>query len=48
MLQGIDGIAIIKRLKEGGVTTPTLNISALGEVELGCTNPDARPYSSGK
>ena len=33
MLPGIDGIAIIKRLREGGVTTPALIISALGEVD---------------
>jgi two-component system, OmpR family, response regulator len=33
MLPGIDGIAIIRRLREGGVTTPALIISALGEVD---------------
>ena len=33
MLPGVDGIAIIRRLREGGVTTPTLIISALGEVD---------------
>jgi len=32
MLPGMDGIAIIRRLREGGVTTPALIISALGEV----------------
>src|SRR5258705_13960883 len=33
MLPGMDGIAIIWRLREGGVTTPALIISALGEVD---------------
>jgi two-component system, OmpR family, response regulator len=33
MLPGLDGIAIIRRLREGGVTTPALMISALGEVD---------------
>jgi two-component system, OmpR family, response regulator len=33
MLPGIDGTAIIKRLRESGVTTPALIISALGEVD---------------
>ena len=33
MLPGIDGIAIIRRLREGGVVTPALIISALGEVD---------------
>lgn len=33
MLPGIDGIAIIKRLREIGIFTPTLIISALGEVD---------------
>jgi two-component system, OmpR family, response regulator len=33
MLPGIDGIAIIRRLREGGITTPALIISALGEVD---------------
>src|SRR5216684_2044169 len=33
MLPGIDGIAIIRRLREGGVTTPALIISAVGEVD---------------
>jgi two-component system, OmpR family, response regulator len=33
MLPGADGIAIIRRLREGGVTTPALIISALGEVD---------------
>jgi len=33
MLPGIDGIAIIRRLREGGVTTPALIISALGEID---------------
>ena len=33
MLPGMDGIAIIRRLREGGVTTPALIISALGEVD---------------
>jgi len=33
MLPGIDGIAVIRRLREGGVTTPALIISALGEVD---------------
>jgi len=33
MLPGIDGLAIIRRLREGGVITPALIISALGEVD---------------
>jgi two-component system OmpR family response regulator len=33
MLPGIDGIAIIRRLRDGGVVTPALIISALGEVD---------------
>jgi two-component system, OmpR family, response regulator len=33
MLPGLDGIAIIRRLREGGVATPALIISALGEVD---------------
>ena len=33
MLPGLDGIAIIRRLREDGVTTPALIISALGEVD---------------
>jgi len=33
MLPGIDGIAIIRRLREASVTTPALIISALGEVD---------------
>ena len=33
MLPGIDGIAVIRRLREGGVATPALIISALGEVD---------------
>jgi two-component system, OmpR family, response regulator len=33
MLPGIDGIEIIRRLREDGVTTPALIISALGEVD---------------
>jgi len=33
MLPGIDGIAVIRRLREGGITTPALIISALGEVD---------------
>jgi len=33
MLPGIDGIAIIRRLREAGIFTPALIISALGEVD---------------
>jgi two-component system OmpR family response regulator len=33
MLPGLDGIAIIRRLREGGVATPALIVSALGEVD---------------
>jgi two-component system, OmpR family, response regulator len=33
MLPGVDGITIIRRLRDGGVTTPALIISALGEVD---------------
>jgi two-component system, OmpR family, response regulator len=33
MLPGIDGLEIIRRLRERGVTTPALIISALGEID---------------
>jgi two-component system OmpR family response regulator len=33
MLPGIDGITIIRRLREAGIVTPALIISALGEVD---------------
>ena len=33
MLPGLDGLAIIQRLREAGVATPALIISALGEVD---------------
>jgi two-component system OmpR family response regulator len=33
MLPGIDGLEIIRRLREQGVTTPALIISALGEID---------------
>jgi two-component system, OmpR family, response regulator len=33
MLPGIDGIAIIRRLREEGVVTPALIVSALGEID---------------
>jgi two-component system OmpR family response regulator len=33
MLPGVDGLAIIRRLREAGVATPALIISALGEVD---------------
>jgi two-component system OmpR family response regulator len=33
MLPGIDGVAIIRRLREGGIATPALIISALCEIE---------------
>jgi two-component system OmpR family response regulator len=33
MLPGMDGIAIIRRLREDGITTPALIISALGEID---------------
>lgn len=33
MLPGIDGLTIIRRLREAGITTPALIISALGEVD---------------
>ncbi len=33
MLPGMDGIAIIRRLRESGITTPALIVSALGEVD---------------
>jgi len=33
MLPGIDGLAVIRRLREAGVVTPALIISALGEVD---------------
>src|SRR5258705_3518380 len=33
MLPGMDGIAIIRRLREEGIATPALIISALGEID---------------
>jgi two-component system, OmpR family, response regulator len=33
MIPGIDGIAVIRRLREEGIATPALIISALGEVD---------------
>jgi two-component system OmpR family response regulator len=33
MLPGVDGLAIIRRLREGGIGTPALIISALGEID---------------
>src|SRR5258708_18654387 len=33
MLPGVDGIAIIRRLRESGIVTPALIVSALGEVD---------------
>jgi two-component system OmpR family response regulator len=33
MLPGMDGIAVIRRLREDGIVTPALIISALGEVD---------------
>ncbi len=33
MLPGLDGLAVIRRLREAGVTTPTLILSALGEID---------------
>ena len=33
MLPGMDGIAIIRRLREQGIGTPALIISALGEID---------------
>ncbi len=33
MLPGIDGITIIRRLREEGITTPALIVSALGEID---------------
>jgi two-component system, OmpR family, response regulator len=33
MLPGIDGLAIIRRLRDAGIVTPALIISALGEVD---------------
>src|ERR1700674_969705 len=33
MLPGIDGIAVIRRLREEGIITPTLIVSALGEID---------------
>jgi two-component system, OmpR family, response regulator len=33
MLPGVDGIAIIRRLRDAGIVTPTLIVSALGEVD---------------
>jgi two-component system, OmpR family, response regulator len=33
MLPGTDGITIIRRLRDGGIATPALIISALGEVD---------------
>src|ERR1700748_1309182 len=33
MIPGIDGLSIIRRLREDGVVTPALIVSALGEVD---------------
>jgi two-component system, OmpR family, response regulator len=33
MVPGIDGLAVIRRLREAGIVTPALIISALGEVD---------------
>jgi two-component system OmpR family response regulator len=33
MLPGLDGIAVIRGLRKGGIVTPTLIISALGEID---------------
>ena len=33
MLPGIDGIAVIRRLREEGILTPALIVSALGEID---------------
>src|ERR1700733_10370224 len=33
MLPGVDGLAVIRRLREAGIFTPALIISALGEVD---------------
>jgi two-component system, OmpR family, response regulator len=33
MLPGIDGIAVIRRLREEGIVTPALIVSALGEID---------------
>jgi two-component system, OmpR family, response regulator len=33
MLPGIDGIAVIRRLREEGLVTPALIVSALGEID---------------
>jgi two-component system, OmpR family, response regulator len=33
MLPGMDGIAIIRRLREDGIATPALIVSALGEID---------------
>jgi two-component system, OmpR family, response regulator len=33
MLPGVDGLAIIRKLRESGIDTPALIVSALGEVD---------------
>src|SRR3546814_20094981 len=33
MLPGLDGLVVVSRLREGGVDTPILFLSALGEVD---------------
>jgi two-component system OmpR family response regulator len=33
MLPGVDGLAVIRRLRDEGIVTPTLIVSALGEVD---------------
>src|SRR5260370_22788854 len=33
MLPGLDGLALIRRLREAGVATPALILSALGEID---------------
>src|SRR5581483_7511432 len=33
MLPGLDGLEVVRRLREGGIATPALIVSALGEVD---------------
>jgi two-component system, OmpR family, response regulator len=33
MLPGVDGIAVIRRMREAGIVTPALIVSALGEID---------------
>ena len=52
MLPGLDGLALIRRLREAGVATPALIVSALGEIDdrvrglrAGCDDYLVKPFA---